>query len=121
MIQKKVLNPCRIRKINSSFAFIEHRFRGWIKCLSPEERQLYFFLVLAADEQGLSYYRPETIGERLQLNPDQYRRGLERVDHPVSRIMINGPFRRGWDHDISPPRDHVNSPPSRRPEVTASR
>ena len=76
MIHKKLLNPRRIRKIDGSFAFIEHRFRGWINYLSPEELLLYFFLVLAADDQGLSYYRPETIGERLQLNPDQYRTAL---------------------------------------------
>ena len=61
MIHKKLLNPRRIRKIDGSFAFIEHRFRSWIQFLSPEELLLYLFLVLAADDQGLSYYRPETI------------------------------------------------------------
>jgi hypothetical protein len=76
MIQKKVLNPRRIRKIDGSFAFIEHRFRGLLQYLSPEELLLYFFLILAADEQGLSYYRPETISSRLQLSPDQYRAAL---------------------------------------------
>jgi hypothetical protein len=76
MIKKEMLNPRRIRKINGSFAFIEHRFRGWIKYLSPEELLLYLFLVLAADDQGLSYYRPETIGERLQLSPEQYHQAL---------------------------------------------
>jgi hypothetical protein len=76
MIHKEILNPRRIRKINGSFAFIEHRFRGWIKYLSPEELLLYFFLVLASDEQGLSYYSSETIGSRLQLNPEQDRRAL---------------------------------------------
>ena len=76
MIHKKVLNPRRIRKIDGSFAFIEHRFRGWMKTLSPEELLVYFFLVLAADDQGLSYYGPETIGEQLQLSPDQYRQAL---------------------------------------------
>jgi hypothetical protein len=77
MIHKKLLNPRRIRKINGSFAFIEHRFRGWIKYLSPEELLLYLFLVLAADEQGLSYYGSETIGSRLGLSPDQYRQALK--------------------------------------------
>ena len=85
MIKKELLNPRRIRKINGSFAFIEHRFRGWINYLSQEELLLYFFLVLAADDQGLSYYRPETIGERLQLSPDQYRRALKGL---VTRDLI---------------------------------
>jgi hypothetical protein len=45
---KKVLNPRRVRQINGSFAFIEHRFRGFLQYLSPEELLLYFFLVLAS-------------------------------------------------------------------------
>jgi len=76
MIHKKLLNPHRIRRINGSFAFIEHRFRDWIKHLTPEELLLYLFLVLAADEQGLSYYSKETIASRLKLSPDQYGQAL---------------------------------------------
>lgn len=58
MIQKKILNPERVRKINGSFAFIEHRFlhKGIFSSLSREERSLYLFFVLAADKSGLSYY-----------------------------------------------------------------
>ncbi|MBI5604283.1 MAG: hypothetical protein HY879_13120 [Deltaproteobacteria bacterium] len=33
MIDKKPINPLRIRKITGSFAFIEHRFRSFIKTL----------------------------------------------------------------------------------------
>jgi hypothetical protein len=76
MIHKKLLNPRRIRRINGSFAFIEHRFRNWIKHLTPEELLLYLFLVLAADEQGLSYYSKETIVSRLKLTLDQYGQAL---------------------------------------------
>ena len=85
MIHKKLLNPRRIRKIDGSFAFIEHRFRSWIQFLSPQELRLYLFLVLAADDQGLSYYRPETIGERLQLSPDQYHQALNRL---ITRDLV---------------------------------
>jgi hypothetical protein len=76
MIHKEVLNFRRIRKINASFAFIEHRFRNWIKHLSSEELLLYLFLVLAADEQGLSYYSPESILSHLKLTPEQYHHAL---------------------------------------------
>jgi len=76
MIHKRLLNPRRIRRINGSFAFIEHRFRDWIKHLTPEELLLYLFLVLAADEQGLSYYSKETIASRLKLSPEQYSQAL---------------------------------------------
>jgi hypothetical protein len=76
MIYKKILNTRRIRQINGTFAFIEHRFRSWLKYLSAEELLLYFFLVLAADELGLSYYSPETIGGSLQLTPNEFDRAL---------------------------------------------
>jgi hypothetical protein len=76
MIHKRLLNPRRIRRINGSFAFIEHRFREWIKHLTPEELLLYLFLVLAADEQGLSYYSKATIVSRLKLSPEQYSQAL---------------------------------------------
>ncbi len=58
MIQKKVLVSQRVRKINGSFAFIEHQFlrNGFFSSLNRDERSLYLFLVLAADRFGLSYY-----------------------------------------------------------------
>ena len=91
MIHKEVLNFRRIRKINGSFAFIEHRFRHWIKHLSSEELLLYLFLVLAADEQGLSYYSPESILSHLKLTPDQYRRCLERLDQSGTWWPLRSP------------------------------
>ena len=85
MIRKEILNPKRIRKINGSFAFIEHCFRRFIKHLSSEELLVYLFLILAADEQGLSYYSPETICSHLNLSPDQYRQALNRL---ISRDLV---------------------------------
>ena len=38
-------------------------------------------------------------------------RKLSRSSRYLSRIMINGPFRRGWDHDISPPGITLIHPP----------
>ena len=59
MIKKKILNQQRVRKIEGSFAFIEHRFlrHGFWKSLKHHELLLYLFLVLAADRNGISYYR----------------------------------------------------------------
>jgi hypothetical protein len=85
VIHKEPLNPRRIRKIGGSFAFIEHCFRRWIKHLSSEELLLYLFLVLAADEQGLSYYSPETICSHLNLSPDQYQQALRGL---ITRDLI---------------------------------
>jgi len=58
MIQKQPICLHRIRKIRGSFTFIEHRFLrdGFFTSLNLQERSLYFFLALAADRDGLSYY-----------------------------------------------------------------
>jgi hypothetical protein len=83
MIDKNPINPLRIRKITGSFAFIEHRFRSFIKTLSHQELLLYFFLVLAADKQGLSYYTADRISGCLKITLKQYlkaRQSLIRKD-----------------------------------------
>ena len=83
MIDKKPINPLRIRKITGSFAFIEHRFRSFIKTLTHQELLLYFFLVLASDKQGLSYYAPDSICSCLKISLKQYlkaRQSLIRKD-----------------------------------------
>ncbi len=80
MIEKQPLNPARIRKINGSFAFIEHRFRYFIKTLTHQELLLYLFLVLAADKQGLSYYSTDTICACLKISLRQYLKARAGVD-----------------------------------------
>ena len=74
MIQKIILNQKRVRVIQSSFAFIEHRFvsDGFLKRLDHHALLLYFFLVLAADRNGLSYYSYDKICSLLNLTVDQY-------------------------------------------------
>jgi hypothetical protein len=74
MIDKKPLLPERIRGIEGSFAFIEHRFLrgGFVQHLSQHELLVYFFLVLASDRQGLSYYSYEKICSQLKLRLDDY-------------------------------------------------
>jgi hypothetical protein len=64
----------RVRKINGSFAFIEHRFlrHGFWASLSHEELLLYLFLVLVADRDGLSYYPYDKICSLLTIDIDAY-------------------------------------------------
>ena len=73
-IEKKTLAPDRIRKITSSFAFIEHRFlrQGFWSSLSHHELLLYLFLVLVSDRNGLSYYCYDKICSLLQITVDEY-------------------------------------------------
>ena len=63
MIKKRILDKSRIRRIDGGFAFIPHRFLtdGFLSVLTPREQQLYFFLVLAADRHGLSFYGYDAI------------------------------------------------------------
>jgi hypothetical protein len=74
MIKKKVLNPERIRRIDSGFNFIPHRFLfdGFLASLSQKELLLYLFLILASDRNGLSFYSYDSICSLLQITADQY-------------------------------------------------
>jgi len=71
---KKILVPERVRKIGSSFAFIEHRSLrdGFFADLNHLELLLYFFLVLVSDRCGLSYYSFDKICSLLGLDIDAY-------------------------------------------------
>ena len=73
-IEKKPLEPDRIRKITASFAFIEHRFlrQGFWSSLSHHELLLYLFLVIVADRNGLSYYCYDKICSLVQITVDEY-------------------------------------------------
>ena len=74
MIRKKIINLERIRQINGGFGFIPHRFLtdGFFTSLNQPELLLYFFLVLAADKNGLSYYSYERICESIDMELDEY-------------------------------------------------
>jgi hypothetical protein len=74
MIKKQLLNPNRVRKIQGSFAFIEHRFlrNGFYNNLTQHEIVLYLFLIMAADRQGLSYYSYDKICKHADLILDEY-------------------------------------------------
>jgi len=74
MIQKKVLNPQRVRQINGSFSFIPHRFvlDGFLAALGQKELLLYLFLVVVSDRNGLSFYSYDSICTLLELNLDEY-------------------------------------------------
>ncbi|UCH45200.1 MAG: hypothetical protein JSV11_00385 [Nitrospiraceae bacterium] len=74
MIIKKIIHPDRVRHVNGGFSFIPHRFLtdGFLTSLSRQEVLLYFFLILASDRNGLSYYSYDSICKFLQLNLDEY-------------------------------------------------
>jgi hypothetical protein len=73
-MRKKILVHERLRKIEGSFAFIEHRFLrdGFLATLTSVESALYLFLALAADRHGLSFYSFDRICSTLTLDVDDY-------------------------------------------------
>lgn len=66
--------PDRVRRIASGFAFVPNDFlhQGFFTSLSHTERSLYFFLVLAGDRNGVSFYAYDRICDALELTQDEY-------------------------------------------------
>jgi hypothetical protein len=71
---KKPLYPHRVRKITSSFAFIEHRFLrdGFWSTLDQHQLLVYVFLIIVADRNGQSYYSYDKICTLLKIAVDDY-------------------------------------------------
>jgi hypothetical protein len=64
----------RVRRIDGGFAFVPNRFLhdGFLTSLTHVERSLYFFLVLAADRDGVSFYSYDRICATLEITLDDY-------------------------------------------------
>jgi len=87
MIHKRPLVAQRLRSIQGSFSYIEHRFLkdGFFGALSHHELLLYFFLVLVGDRQGLSFYSYDKLCSLLGLNLDDY---LQARDGLIQKDLI---------------------------------
>ena len=70
MDAKWIIDPERVRKIDGSFSWIDHRFISgrFIHDLSREEILIYLFLVAASDRQGLSFYHDDRICSLLKID-----------------------------------------------------
>jgi len=110
MIKKHFLNPQRVRRIDGGFSFIPHRFLtdGFLSALDPHQLLLYFFLVLAGDRYGLSFYSYDSICSLLQMSMDQYlqaRHGLIEKD----LIDFDGTIFQVLDLPLIPPTPHSST------------
>ena len=67
---KRVLHPERLRKIEGSFSWIDHRFLtgGFLRDLSTLEILLYLFLVAVSDRNGLSFYHDDRMASLLKID-----------------------------------------------------
>jgi hypothetical protein len=70
MAVKRLLSPDRVRKIEGSFSWIDHRFitEGYLRDLSTLEILLYLFLVAVSDRNGLSFYHDDRIASLLKID-----------------------------------------------------
>ena len=66
--------PDRVRRIDRGFAVIPNRFLhgGFFASLGHVERSLYFFLVIAGDRDGVSFYGHDRICATLEISLDDY-------------------------------------------------
>ncbi len=73
--------PQKVRKIQSSFAWIDHRLlrNGYLQVMTHQEVALYLFLVLAADRNGVSFYRKEKICDVLCFDFSQFEIARDRL------------------------------------------
>jgi len=73
--------PKNIRNIKGSFAWIDHRLirNGFMQLMTHQDMALYLFLVLAADKNGVSFYRKEKICEAVSLDYSQFEIAKDRL------------------------------------------
>ena len=88
--------PDRLRRLRGArFGWIAagiHR-QGWLRLLDCEALAAYAFLCLAANRDGVSYYRRERIGRELGLDDAQVHRALRRLEE--LDLVAYRPFRPG--------------------------
>jgi hypothetical protein len=73
--------PKKIRKIKSSFAWIDHCLvrNSYLQVMTHSDIALYLFLILVADKNGVSFYRKEKICETVLLDFSQFEIARDRL------------------------------------------
>ncbi len=89
------VDPARVRTLPKHFAWADHRLRERLKDLSLEEIALLFFLHLAADKNGCSYWSDGGLARKLNLKEGDViqarfalvHRGLLAYRYPLFQIL----------------------------------
>ena len=91
--------PQRVRRIEHSFAWIDHRLirNGHLAVMTHQDQSLYLFLALVADRNGVSFYRKEKICDLLDLDYGAFEIARDRLlelgliaFQPYSALTVNG-------------------------------
>lgn len=87
MYCKRLIDSKRVRRIEGSFSWIDHRFvtSGFIKELSTIEILLYFFLISVSDRNGISFYHDDSICSLLKIDLFSLGRAREGL---ISRSLL---------------------------------
>ena len=72
-IEKRILNPERLRRCPAQFSFIEHGLvrEGYLRRAEAKAWALYLILITVGDERGLSYYSDKSLARLLSLESEQ--------------------------------------------------
>lgn len=115
-----VPRPDRVRQLQGlAFGWLDARLlqERWLPTVPAPALAIYTFLCLAADRQGVSFYRRDRIGQALGLDDQEVARGLARLRE--LDLVAYVPFRPhavdGFHQVLSVPRG--GPPPS--PLITA--
>jgi hypothetical protein len=78
-LEHELVIPDRVRSLPPHFAWADHRLRDLLHKLTLEETALLFFLHLAANKKGCSFWADPTVAKKLGLREGeviQARQGL---------------------------------------------
>ena len=89
------VDPTRVRTLPAHFAWVDHRLRERLRELTLGEIALLFFLHLAADRTGCSFWADTTIakklglreGEVIQARSGLVAQGLVAYRVPLSQVL----------------------------------
>lgn len=88
--------PGRLRALKGvTFGWADVRLlrEGWLEVLTAEATSVYFFLCLAANREGVSFYRRARIGAALGLDDSAVSKALRRLLE--LELVAYRPFREG--------------------------
>ena len=92
------VDATRVRRLPPHFAWADHRLRDRLKDLSPEEIALLFFLHLAADPNGCSFWSDAALAKKLGLKEGDViqarygllKHGLIAYRYPLFQVLAVG-------------------------------
>ncbi len=97
---REPVDPTRVRAIPAHFAWADHRLRDILQRLTLEEIALLFFLHLAADRSGCSFWADATVAKKIGIEEGEVvraRQGLLRKGFILYRFPLHQilPFEAG--------------------------